>query len=175
MALSPPQALYGSEKALPPLPPCVHYAGSEKFIRKALALQAVRGPVFDIACDCEDGAPIGSERAHAALMAGLIGGEDNRFSRVGARVKLKYSRAILDAIHSGALVDAPTVTDPIFGFEVVAECPNVPSEILIPRNTWADKDAYDQTARKLAHLFSENFKTYENGVSSEVKAAAPAM
>jgi citrate lyase subunit beta/citryl-CoA lyase len=64
----------------------VHYAGSEKFIRKALAMQVERGPVFDIACDCEDGAPIGSERAHAAVMAGLIGSDDNRFSRVGARV-----------------------------------------------------------------------------------------
>jgi phosphoenolpyruvate carboxykinase (ATP) len=94
---------------------------------------------------------------------------------VGARVKLKYSRAILDAIHSGDLANAPTTTDPIFGFQTVTECPHVPSEILVPRNTWADKDAYDQTARKLANLFSENFKTYEGGVSSEVKAAAPAM
>jgi citrate lyase subunit beta/citryl-CoA lyase len=85
MALTPNEALYGGADAppAPPLPPCVHYAGSEKFIRKALALQAERGPVFDISCDCEDGAPIGSERAHAALMAGLIGGDDNRFSRVG--------------------------------------------------------------------------------------------
>jgi phosphoenolpyruvate carboxykinase (ATP) len=92
---------------------------------------------------------------------------------VGARVKLRYSRAILDAIHSGALADAPTTTDPVFGFEVVTECPNVPSEILVPRNTWSDKDAYDQTARKLARLFAENFKNYESGVSAEVKAAAP--
>ena len=88
MALTPHQALYGGANAppSPPLPPCVHYAGSEKFIRNALALQAERGPVFDISCDCEDGSPIGSERAHAALMAGLIGSDDNRFSRVGARV-----------------------------------------------------------------------------------------
>ncbi len=84
--LSPQEALYGSAKALPAIPPCVHYAGSERFIRKALALQAEKGPVFDISCDCEDGAAIGSERAHAALMAGLIGGDDNKFSRVGARV-----------------------------------------------------------------------------------------
>jgi phosphoenolpyruvate carboxykinase (ATP) len=94
---------------------------------------------------------------------------------VGARVKLKYSRAILDAIHSGALAEAPTARDPVFGFEVVTECPNVPSEILIPRNTWEDKAAYDQTARKLADLFSKNFKTYEDGVPPEVKAAAPAV
>ncbi|MCC6197302.1 MAG: CoA ester lyase [Burkholderiales bacterium] len=86
MTISPQAALYGSQTPLPALSPCVHYAGSERFIRKALALQAELGPVFDIACDCEDGAPIGAERAHAALMAGLIGGADNLHGRVGARV-----------------------------------------------------------------------------------------
>ncbi len=94
---------------------------------------------------------------------------------VGARVKLKYSRAILDAIHSGALVHAPTTVDPIFGFKVVTECPGVPSEILVPRDTWSDKAAYDQTASKLARLFADNFKMYEGGVSAQVKAAAPSV
>lgn len=84
--IAPQQALYGSEKSLPALPPCVHYAGSDRFVRKALALQAERGPVFDIACDCEDGAPLGAERAHAVAMAAIIGSADNRFGRVGARV-----------------------------------------------------------------------------------------
>jgi len=84
--LTPHAALYGQERQLASLPPCVHYAGNERFIRKALALQAERGPVFDIACDCEDGAPVGAERAHAVTMAGLIGSPENRFSRVGARV-----------------------------------------------------------------------------------------
>ncbi len=84
--VSPREALYGSEQTLPTLPPCVHYAGSERFVRKALALQAERGAVFDVACDCEDGAPIGGERAHAATMAALIGSAANRFGRVGARV-----------------------------------------------------------------------------------------
>jgi citrate lyase subunit beta/citryl-CoA lyase len=64
----------------------VHYAGSERHIRKALALQRERGPVFDVACDCEDGAPIGKERAHAKTMAALIAGSDNAFDRVGARI-----------------------------------------------------------------------------------------
>ena len=85
-ALSPQAALYGSERALPLLPACVHYAGSERFIRKALALQAERGPVFDIACDCEDGAPVGAEREHARALTALIAGADNRFDRVGARI-----------------------------------------------------------------------------------------
>ena len=66
--VSPREALYGSGQSLPALPPCVHYAGSERFVRKALALQAERGPVFDVSCDCEDGAAIGEERAHAVTM-----------------------------------------------------------------------------------------------------------
>ncbi len=85
--LAPQAALYGGERALPRAAAvrALRRAASA-YIRKALALQAERGPVFDIACDCEDGAPIGAERAHAVLMAGLIGGADNRYARVGARV-----------------------------------------------------------------------------------------
>ncbi|HEX8012575.1 MAG TPA: aldolase/citrate lyase family protein [Casimicrobiaceae bacterium] len=84
--LHPSAALYGAERALPALPPCVHYAGSERHIAKALQLQTQMGPVFDVACDCEDGAPVGEERAHAKAMAALIAGKDNAFGRVGARI-----------------------------------------------------------------------------------------
>jgi citrate lyase subunit beta/citryl-CoA lyase len=84
--VSPQSALYGHNRSLPPLPPCVHYAGSERFIRKALALQAARGPVFDVAADCEDGAPVGGEHAHARMIASLIAGPENRHERVGARI-----------------------------------------------------------------------------------------
>jgi phosphoenolpyruvate carboxykinase (ATP) len=86
---------------------------------------------------------------------------------------LKNTRAIIDAIHDGSLAKARVERDPVFGFDVVAECPNVPSEILIPRNAWADKAAYDVTAKKLAALFNKNFETYAAGASAEVKAAAP--
>ncbi len=55
----------------------------------------------------------------------------------------------------------------------LCECPNVPPEILDPRNTWGDKAAYDAAAKKLAGLFRDNFTVYESGLSSEVKAAAP--
>src|SRR6478672_3911624 len=92
---------------------------------------------------------------------------------VGKRISLKNTRAIIDAIHEGALAKAKTERDPIFGFEVAAECPGVPSEILIPRNAWADKAAYETTAKKLASLFIKNFETYAGGVSAEVKASAP--
>ncbi len=68
------------------LPVCDHYAGSEKLMRKSLALQQQLGPVFDITFDCEDGAAAGNEAAHAALVGGLIASEDNAFGRIGARV-----------------------------------------------------------------------------------------
>jgi phosphoenolpyruvate carboxykinase (ATP) len=63
----------------------------------------------------------------------------------------------------------------VFGFEVVTECPNVPAEIMIPRNVWADKAAYDATAKKLAGLFIENFRKYESGAGAEVKAGSPVV
>jgi phosphoenolpyruvate carboxykinase (ATP) len=91
----------------------------------------------------------------------------------GKRISLKHTRAIIDAIHTGALAAAKTTRDPTFGFDVVTECPNVPRDILVPRNTWADKAAYDATASKLAGLFRENFKTYETGAGADVKAAGP--
>ena len=82
---------------------------------------------------------------------------------------------VLAALLSTAFNNAKAKTqrDPVFGFDVATECPNVPSEILIPRNAWADKAAYDATARKLAGLFNKNFETYAAGATAEVKAAAP--
>ena len=83
-------------------------------------------------------------------------------------------RAIVDAIHSGALARAARQEDPVFGFDVITECPGVPAEILVPRITWADQAAFDAAARKLAGLFRENFRKYEAGASAEVRAAGPA-
>jgi citrate lyase subunit beta / citryl-CoA lyase len=86
-ALRAEQALFDpGEPAAPLLPVCDHYCGTEPRMRKALALQARLGPVFDITLDCEDGAPVGAEAAHAALCAGLALSVDNRHGRVGARV-----------------------------------------------------------------------------------------
>ncbi|MDQ6620206.1 MAG: aldolase/citrate lyase family protein [Pseudomonadota bacterium] len=80
-----PQVALGGGRTLPLLAPCVHYAGNEKFLQKALLLQQERGPVFDIAADCEDGAPMGGEREHAEMIARTIGSAHNVHSRVGAR------------------------------------------------------------------------------------------
>ena len=92
---------------------------------------------------------------------------------IGARIKLKFTRAIIDAIHAGTLASAPTQPDPVFGFQVVTEVPHVPAGILIPERTWADKSAFASTARKLAGLFVTNFKKFESGVTAEVQAAGP--
>jgi len=92
----------------------------------------------------------------------------------GARMKLKLTRAIITAIHSGELAQAETVRDGVFGFEVPTRCEGVPSEILVPRNTWGDKASYDATAKKLAGLFRDNFAKYADGASAEVRAAGPA-
>jgi phosphoenolpyruvate carboxykinase (ATP) len=94
---------------------------------------------------------------------------------VGKRIKLAHTRGLIDAIHTGALASAKTKRDPVFGFEVVTACPGVPPEILWPRDTWADKPAYDTAAKNLAKLFVENFKKYEGGASAEVKAASPSI
>jgi phosphoenolpyruvate carboxykinase (ATP) len=93
----------------------------------------------------------------------------------GRRIKLAHTRAIIDAIHAGALSDARVERDPVFGFDVVSECPGVPPEILTPRAAWADAKAYDAAAKRLAGLFRDNFKAYEAGAAAEVKAAGPAV
>ena len=92
---------------------------------------------------------------------------------VGSRISLPYTRAIIDAIHSGELDQAACQEDETFGFQVPVECPGVPAEILVPQNTWEDKEAYAAGAVKLAELFRENFKTYADGASEEILAAGP--
>jgi phosphoenolpyruvate carboxykinase (ATP) len=93
---------------------------------------------------------------------------------IGKRISLKHTRAIIDAIHSGALADARTEPDAVFGFDVVTACPGVPEDILVPRRAWSSTSAYDAAAKKLAELFRSNFRSYEAGVGSEIKTAGPA-
>ncbi len=80
---------------------------------------------------------------------------------------------MIRAILNGELEKVETKTDPTFGVHIPVSCPDVPDEVLQPRHTWADKEAYDAKAKHLANLFNENFKKFEDGVSEEVKAAAP--
>ncbi len=85
-SILPREALFEDGDAAPDIPVCDHYCGVELRMRKSLELQAELGPVFDITLDCEDGAPIGGEAEHAAMVAELVLSADNRFGRVGARV-----------------------------------------------------------------------------------------
>ncbi|MFB6350580.1 MAG: phosphoenolpyruvate carboxykinase (ATP), partial [Bradymonadaceae bacterium] len=91
----------------------------------------------------------------------------------GHRIDLPHTRSIIDAIHSGALLEAKTTTDDYFGLEIPLECPEVPNEILTPWETWNDRDAYDQTAEKLVGLFQKNFENFRDGASQEIIEAGP--
>ena len=90
----------------------------------------------------------------------------------GQRTKLKYTRAMVTAALNGELLKSEFVTDPIFGVSVPTTCPNVPDELMIPINTWEDKAKYEETAKKLAASFNDNFKQYTK-MSPEVIAAGP--
>jgi len=92
---------------------------------------------------------------------------------VGHRMKLSYTRAMITAAMNGELNNVKYTPHPVFGVSMPVSCPNVPDEILIPRNTWADKDAYDHKAKELALLFVNNFKKYADKANAEILAAAP--
>ena len=91
----------------------------------------------------------------------------------GSRMKLKYTRAMIDAALDGSLGQEEFVNHNVFGVAVPQSCDNVPAELLNPRSTWEDKSGYDAQAAKLAGLFNENFKQYAEGVSQEILNAAP--
>ena len=93
----------------------------------------------------------------------------------GHRMPIKVTRALLDAALSGQLKGQPMRTDPMFGFQVPTALAGVDPKILNPRDTWADKAAYDATARALVDMFTKNFAKFEAHVDADVKAAAPAL
>jgi phosphoenolpyruvate carboxykinase (ATP) len=88
-------------------------------------------------------------------------------------MKLKHTRAMLRAALEGRLDECPTEKDPIFGLEIPLEVPDVPSDVLKPRDTWPDGAAYDEQAAKLAQMFKDNFAKYADGVPDEVRQAGP--
>ncbi len=92
---------------------------------------------------------------------------------VGHRMPIMATRALLNAALSGALHAAPMRIDPVFGFEVPEAVEGVDPKILDPRSTWSDGAAYDAQAEKLVSMFAANFKTFEDHVDDEVRAAGP--
>lgn len=94
---------------------------------------------------------------------------------VGSRIKLAYTRALITAALEGKLNDAEYGETPFFRLRYPKTCPGVPSEIMEPRNTWADKNAFDIQAAKLATGFIKNFEQYASGVSKEILEASPKL
>jgi phosphoenolpyruvate carboxykinase (ATP) len=92
---------------------------------------------------------------------------------LGSRMKLGYTRAMVNAALAGELDDVEFSSDPVFGLEVPTSVPDVPSEVLNPRATWAEAAAYDAAAGKLAAMFTANFEKFADQVAPEVVAAGP--
>ena len=113
--------------------------------------------------------------AHGATAWLVNTGWTGNAYNVGVRISLKYTRAIINAIHNGALNNAKYVSDSIFGLSVPTSCPNVPSEILISKNTWTDDQTYKDQAHKLAQLFIENFEQYKAGSNETIINAGPKL
>ena len=88
-------------------------------------------------------------------------------------MKIEYTRALLNAALDGSLESVDMTQDPIFGFQVPKQVQGIPEAVLNPRRTWPNPGGYDDQARKLATLFEENFKQFENEVSAHVLAAGP--
>jgi phosphoenolpyruvate carboxykinase (ATP) len=93
----------------------------------------------------------------------------------GSRIKLAYTRAIIDAIHSGQLGKGQFTTEPVFGLSIPNALAGMPGELLQPRNTWTKGTSYDTTALHLAKLFRSNFEQYADQATAEVKAAGPKL
>ena len=93
----------------------------------------------------------------------------------GKRMRIAHTRAMIRAALSGALDNVAYERDAIFNLDVPTSCPEVPAEVLQPRNTWANPADYDVQATKLASMFAENFAAFESGVTSAVKAAGPSV
>lgn len=91
----------------------------------------------------------------------------------GQRMKLKYTRAMITAALNGELDNVDYKTHKVFGLAIPQTCPNVPAEVLNPRTTWEDKDAYDAKAHELAESFRKNFAKFEEFANDEIMAGAP--
>ena len=102
------------------------------------------------------------------LNTGWVGGAK------GKRCPLKYTRAIIDAIHSGALAKADFAVDPVFRLAYPTACPDVPSDLLDPSTSWADKSEFAATQADLAQLFHSNFEKYACDVTPDVMSQGPA-
>ena len=92
---------------------------------------------------------------------------------IGKRISIRYTRALLSAALTGQFEHVPYVKDPVFGFEVPSQCPNVPDDILDPASSWPNRIEYDKKYRQLAERFIDNFRKFEDQSPAEVVQAGP--
>jgi phosphoenolpyruvate carboxykinase (ATP) len=91
----------------------------------------------------------------------------------GERMNIMFTRAMVHAALDGSLQDVPMAIDPVFRVQVPTQVPDVPGHLLRPRDTWADGDAYDRQAARLARMFEDNFRRFADGVPPEIREAGP--
>jgi phosphoenolpyruvate carboxykinase (ATP) len=89
-------------------------------------------------------------------------------------MKIAYTRAMIRAALDGKLGDARLIADPVFKVGIPERVPDVPNDVLLPRNTWHDKAAYDRQAKDLAGRFRSNFEQYSGKAAKEIAEAGPA-
>ena len=94
---------------------------------------------------------------------------------VGERIKLRYTRALITAALNGLFKEVNFEVHPVFGVSFPSSCPDVPVELLNPKNSWANKELYDQKANHLAEAFVKNFSQYASNANEEILAAAPSV
>ena len=105
------------------------------------------------------------------INTGWVGGKFG----TGSRCKLSYTRAIINAIHSGSIADANYTTYDIFGLQIPTSVQGVPDAVLDPRLAWEDTEAFEKERIKLANMFVKAFKGFEEQVHASVKAAGPSV
>jgi phosphoenolpyruvate carboxykinase (ATP) len=140
-------------------------AGTEEGVREPEAtFSACYGGAFLMWHPTKYAAMLAEKMAQHGTQAWLIntGWTGGQYG-VGSRISLRYTRAIVDAIHSGALLQEPTHPTAIFGLAVPAKCPGVPAKVLDPSQQWANRADFDATLRHLADLFLDNFAQYTDG------------
>lgn len=127
---------------------------------------------------------------HPTVYAKLLGDKINKYGAycwlvntgwtggpygIGKRIKISYTRTMVEALLNGKLDKVECGIDPIFGFNFLLSCPNVPDEVLNPRSSWANPGEYDQQHRRLAELFINNFEKYADSVPAHVTSAGPKL
>lgn len=189
MAAHPDQALFSGEKPFPVIPSCEHFAGSEKLILKALQLQATLGPIFDITCDCEDGAMAGQEREHAEMIVRVLSSETNQKKMAGARIHdythpawrqdvdilIKGLGNILSYITIPKATSASQVAEMIDYIQATAKANNISREIPIHaliETHGALKQAYEIAALPWIQVLDFGLMDFVSGHHGAIPASA---